>query len=274
VRLIQIANQIERRSPRRVVDSIGVRHEQDGVAFRSELDALMHGRQKPAAPARLSAVGRVFTREQHDEARQVAALAPQPVREPGTEARTADHLAAGVHEDLSGRVIELRRMQRPDDRDVVGGLRGVRQQLRDFGAAGAVTREAVRRPEELRRPLDERESLAFREELVGNRAAVVLLQRRLVIEEIDLRRRASHEQIDDPFRAGRKVGAGLIEQRPKRGITDAEAGLLEEMTPCDLLQHRHSFVIVSSRFSSALATSVHAACSGASTPVAAYRAIA
>jgi hypothetical protein len=49
-----------------------------------------------------------------------------------------------------------------------------------------MTREPVRRPEQLRRPLDKCETLPFREEVVGDRAAVVLLQRRLVIEEIDL----------------------------------------------------------------------------------------
>ena len=53
------------------------------------------------------------------------ALAAEPVTEPRAEARPADHLVAGVHEDLRRRVVELRRLHRPDDGDVVGDLRQV-----------------------------------------------------------------------------------------------------------------------------------------------------
>ena len=181
------------------VDAVGVRDEQHRLAARAELDALMHGRQKAAAPARLAAVGVVLAREQHDEARQVAVLAAEPVAEPRAQARPADHLVAGVHEDLRRRVIELRRPHRADDRDVVGDLREMRQQLRDLRARLAVPLELERRAEQLRRALDEREALAL-DELVGDVLAVVLRQLRLGIEEIELRRRAGHEEVDDALR--------------------------------------------------------------------------
>ena len=149
-----------RRAPR--VHAVGVRDEQDRVALRAELDALVDRRQKSAAPARLAAVGRVLAREQHDEAGQVAALAAEPVGQPGAHARPAEHLAAGVHEDLPGRMVELRRVHRADDRDVVGDRRQVRQQLRELGARLAVPLERERRAEQPRRALDEGEPLALR----------------------------------------------------------------------------------------------------------------
>src|SRR5262249_775201 len=118
--------------------------------------------------------------------------------------------------------------------------------------------------------LDDGKAPPLREDRGGDGAAVVLLQRGLVIEEVDLRRRARHEEINYALRARGKMRSRLIEQRPEGRVADAEPGLLEEVATCDLLKHRHSLVIVSSRFSSALATSVQAACSAASTPALAY----
>ena len=93
------------------------------------------------------------------------ALAAESVREPGPHARPAGHLAAGVHEDLAGRVVELRRVHRAHDGDVVGDRRQVRQQLRQLGAGLAVPLERERRAEQLRHALDEREPLALEHEL-------------------------------------------------------------------------------------------------------------
>src|SRR5262249_49142404 len=149
---------------------------------RAEFDSLMGGRKESAAPARLSTVGVVLAREQDDERGKIAALAAQPVTEPRAEAGAANHLMAGVHEDLSRRVIELRRLDRAHDRDVVRDLRQIGQQLRDLRTRLSVFLELEWRGQQLRRALDEGEALAF-DEFLWNVFAVVLGQRRLRIEE-------------------------------------------------------------------------------------------
>ncbi len=85
----------------------------------------------------------------------------EAVAEPGSEARAPDHLVAGVHEDLRRRVVELRRVHRADDRDVVGELRRPRQQLRDLRPRLPVLTERERAGQQLRRALDEGEALPF-----------------------------------------------------------------------------------------------------------------
>ena len=275
-----------RRAP--AVYAVGIRHEQHRIALRSELDALIHRRKKSAAPARLAAVRRVLAREQHDKAGQIAAFAAEPVGQPRANARPAEHLAAGVHEDLPGRVIELRRVERSDDRDLVGDRRKMRQQFRELGARLAVLLERERRSEQPRRSLDEREPLAFRDELRRNLLAVVLLQRRLVVEQIELRRRAGHEQINDVLRLRREVRRALERTgrlpccANNRSSSSADSATPPMPKPDCLKKWRrvmarrnvlgsiYSFVSASSRFRSAFATSVHAACSAGSTPSTAY----
>ena len=125
--------------------------------------------------------------------------------------------------------------------------RQVRQQLGQLGARLAVLLEREGRAEQPRRALDEREPLPLRNELRGNLLAVVLLQRRLVVEQIELRRRAGHEQIDDVLglrrevrraRRERTVGSVCANSRSSSSAdsatpADAEAGLLEEMAARD-----------------------------------------
>ena len=81
----------------------------------------------------------------------------------------------------------------------------MRQQFRNLGARLAAARELERRAQQLGRAFDEGEALAF-DEFVGDVLAVVLLQRRLRIEQIDLRRRARHEQVNDALRLGGEHG--------------------------------------------------------------------
>ena len=279
---VQIADEIDRAAARVGSDALRIRDEEHGIALRPELDALVDRRQESAPPARLAAVWCVFTREQHDKSRQVVAIAAQSVRQPCAHAGPAEHLAAGVHEKLTGRVIELRRVNGADDGDVVGDVGQMRKQLGQLRAGLAIALEVERRTEEPRRSLDEREPLPLRNEFSRYLLAVVLLQRGLVVEQIELRGRPGHEQIDDVLRLGREVrrprherSVGLlceqpvVDERRQRQPSDAESGLPEKMPPCDGAKNirvHHSFVSASSRFRSAFATSVQAACSAGSTP--------
>ena len=80
----------------------------------------------------------------------------------------------------------------------------VRQQLADPGAALPALLELVRRAQQLGMPLDEREPLVL-QQLVGAGLHVVLDQLRLVVEQVLLRRRAGHVQVDDALGPRREL---------------------------------------------------------------------
>ena len=82
--------------------------------------------------------------------------------------------------------------------------------------------ERERRAEQLRRALDESEALALGNDLGRDLLAVVLLQLRLVIEQVELRRRAGHEQIDDVLGLWREV------RRPDGRMVPSRPGLREK----------------------------------------------
>src|SRR5437879_1979283 len=119
--------------------------------------------------------------------------------------------------------------------------------------------------------------------------AVVLIESRLVIVQVELRGAARHEQINDVLGLRGEMGQlgnhhppGVVcrlrkafrtEQQGQRCPADAESGLPEKVTPRGLLQllllsrdfaGSHSLVTVSSAFNKMLATMVQAAISGSS----------
>ena len=68
---------------------------------------------------------------------------------------------SGVEQQLGGSVVELIGVHRLDEAQVVRHARQVRQHAADPGSALAVLFELMRRAEQLRRSLDEREPLSF-----------------------------------------------------------------------------------------------------------------
>ena len=76
--LIEIADQIDRFAASARVHTLGVRHEQHGIAFRSKFHALVDRRQKPAAPAGFTAVGSVLPEKEDDESGQIWLSLPDP----------------------------------------------------------------------------------------------------------------------------------------------------------------------------------------------------
>src|SRR5579864_2582663 len=108
-----------------------------------------------------------------------------------------------------------------------------------------MARKTVGRAQQQWSALDESESFAFHQ--VGrNRLPVVLVQLRLVVEQIQLRRRAGHEQVNHAlglWREMRLLGGQRIslssqrpgvEQRAQRQRSNAEAALAEKVPPRDL----------------------------------------
>ena len=147
----------------------------------------------------------------------------------------------------AGGVVELCSVQRSDDGDVVGDFSQVWQQLRDLRAGLPPLLEVVRRAQQLGRPLDEGKALALNH-LFRDVLSIVLLQLGLVVEQIDLRRSAGHEEVNDAFRLGcevRRLGSErvnrihgrrrllsqgvAVQQAGERGRADAEPRLAKEM---------------------------------------------
>src|SRR4030095_5006007 len=102
---------------------------------------------------------------------------------------------------------------------------------------------------------DERKALALRNEPRRNLLPVVLLQKRLVVEQIDPRRRAGHGQGNALLRLGgnlrgdgtsrlreHRVGLGREREEPlahqggERQRPDAEAGFAKEVAPRDIAE--------------------------------------
>src|SRR6187401_2789613 len=100
--------------------------------------------KKAAAPAALAAVRVVLPRNQDDEGGQILVVAAQAVAEPRADAGAPDDLVPGVHEDLRRRVIELRRLHRADDGDLVGVLPEIGQERRQLRAGLSVLAERER----------------------------------------------------------------------------------------------------------------------------------
>ena len=174
----------------------------------AELHALMLRRQEPAAPQpRVERLIDLARRDQDDEGRQVGVVAAQPVMHPRAHARAAGDLRSGLEERDRRIVVDRLGEHRADDAQVVDDLGGVRQQVGDPGAAAAVLREPELRPGERQRRLVARhagEPLALAHR-IGQLLAVARLEQRLVIERLELRRPAGHEQVDDALGLGRHV---------------------------------------------------------------------
>ena len=102
-------------------------------------------------------------------------------------------------------VVDLLGGHRPDDADLVGDARDVREQVGDLLPRLAVPVELAGRPargEDL--VLELGELLPLRERL-GERLAVQLLEPRLVVEALELRRPAGHAEVDHPPGLDRQV---------------------------------------------------------------------
>ena len=92
----------------------------------------------------------------------------------------------------------------------------MRQQLGELGAALAVLGELELRPEQLRVRIDERGPIAF-EQLGGRQRAIELGELRLVVEQLQMARRAGHEQEDDVLRPRPEMAAASAQadRRPR-----------------------------------------------------------
>ncbi len=177
------------------------------VALGLKLNALKFARQKTRRPLprrdRLRAG--LALRGQHDVARQIVGLRAQSVEQPRTHAGAALDDGAGVHERVGRVVIDLLRVHRADDADVVRQLRDVREETGNLLARLAVFLEVHERSARFQfRVLQLRELLPLGERF-GERLAVQLLQLRLPVKCLQVRGPARHAEMNDALGLLRKM---------------------------------------------------------------------
>jgi hypothetical protein len=167
-------------------------------------DALVAAGQEVRSPDLRPGVGEI--RRQNDERREVLIHRAEAVADPGTEARPREREGAGV--DLEGglEVIAMIAAHRIDQAKVVGHLGDVRKEVADVEAG------LTARPEF---------PVRFVEVTLIDLLVLRLEQGGLVIERIDVRRPAGHEEENDaPGLAGEMRLPGR--QRIEAGIFGSE----------------------------------------------------
>ena len=202
--LVEPVERVERAAAQRAGDARRVAQIEDRVALGPALDALIDGRQVARAPDGFAGV-RVFAAGgQHDEAGQILVFRTQPVSGPSADRGGAKVLVAGVDQQLRRAMVELVGVHRLDKANVVHHRTEMRQPVRQPRPGLAVLLERKLRTQHLRDPLDEGELFAF-EEFLRALFAVVFHQLRFVIEQLMLRWRARHVEIDHAFGGSREM---------------------------------------------------------------------
>ena len=203
LRLVELLHGVEHAAAVVARVTVGIREKMHRVAAAAELDALINTGQKARAPQARACAGE-RSGEHDDIGGEVAVFRAESVGDPRAEARPAAAPEAGVEKHLRRGVVEFLGVQRAHDGDFVGHAREVRQQFGDQLAALAARLKFKARAEQARMAADEGEAFA-RDERVRTELTVEFLQFGFRIEQVELRRRADHVEVDDVFGAGRKM---------------------------------------------------------------------
>ena len=140
---------------------------------------------------------------QYHETGEVFPFTSQSVVDPGSHARPIGNDGAGVHEGMSGIVIDLLRHHRADDGDVIRHRGDVRQIIADQLTTLAVALEGSPRTETLQRLTLELCDGHAAGERFRHRLTVQLGELWLLIEGLQVTGAPCHAQEDDPLGPGR-----------------------------------------------------------------------
>jgi hypothetical protein len=211
--LVHAIENIEHRAPLLAADVAGIAQIEDRFARGAAFDALVHAGQETRTPQRLAGVGRVLSRLEHDEARQILVLRAQSISDPRSDRRTAEPGVAGLHRELRGRVIELIGSHRAHEAQLVDVFGDVWNAIRHPRPALPHLLEWILRSQHLGYAADEREVLSLEERL---RAILAVLFRELglVVEHLEVAGSAGHVNVDHAARARRDLRR---QRRQRRG---------------------------------------------------------
>jgi len=240
---IQVANRVKRETLPLRSDSFGVAEIKNRITFGAQRDALIGGGKETAGPIRRPAAWSARATLENDERGEIARFAADSVSDPCAHARPSELAGPGVHEELGGRVIKNVRRTAHHKRDVIDNLAMVRHEFGNPHAALAALLETPARAKEFgfvfERTVHEGEAFSF-DERIGNALAVQFDKLWFVIEKLELRRAAGHEEKDDVLRARgemarlrrERIGGrrrASIEQRGEGEGAEADGAIAEEM---------------------------------------------
>ena len=139
-------------------------------------------------------------RANRDEGGEILVLRTESVGDPRAHRWSDEGVASGVNLEERAAVRGIRTVQALDEAQVIYSLRDMREEIAHPCAGFAVLLKLPRTREKIfcLRKLHAR----FRE---WKRLAVITLKQRLVVEGVDLRRSAMHEQEDDALRTRNEV---------------------------------------------------------------------
>ena len=159
-------------------------------------------------------------RVQHYKCRQVAVRTAEPVVDPRAHAGAPRQLAAGLKERDRRIVVNCLGVYRADQADLVHDRRSVRHQLAQGNPALPMSLEFVLRGHGLEACLmrDHAGHTLPLKNRLRDVLAKAVLQQRLVVKQVEVRRAAGLEQEDDPLRLRRKVR----KRRGRRALRRAE----------------------------------------------------
>ena len=125
--LVEPVECVERPAAEAARDAGGVVQIEHRLALGSALHALIDGRQVARAPDGFAGVGIFSAGSEDDESGQILVFRAESVSRPRADGRRAEVLAAGVHEQLRGAVVELVSVHRLDEAHVIDHRGKVRQ---------------------------------------------------------------------------------------------------------------------------------------------------
>ena len=194
--LVEVLERVERGATEVAGHAGRVVREEHGVALAAALYALEDRWDEARAPAALATAGLHAVGNHRDEARKVLVLGAEAVGGPRAHRRTALAGVAGEEQEFGGRVVELIRVHRLHDCDVVGDFLEVRDGVAHPESALAVLLEGARGTHELGHAGREGEGATF-EEGVRTILGAPFYELGLVVEDIQVGRATGHVQVDD-----------------------------------------------------------------------------
>src|SRR6185312_4880662 len=145
--LIDRIDRVDGLFPQVAVHPGGIVEEQNRVTYAATLHALVHARQKAATPYTFAGIRKFTATRQHDKTRQILVLRTQSIRDPAPEAGPPETRRTSVHQQLSGRMIELIGRNCFEKTDLIHHSGEMRQVLADPGPAFSMLRKLRLRPE-------------------------------------------------------------------------------------------------------------------------------
>jgi hypothetical protein len=167
---------------------------------RIDVGSLVGSWQKPRTPVLRPGI-REAARTHGDETGKVLVLRPEAIRHPGTEAGPDQARIAAVHQQNRGLMVRHVGSHGADHGDVVDALADVGKDFTNLDPAAPIALELEWRPES-------RAGAPFglQVKVLGEFLAVILVEGRLGIKGIDMRRSTAHEQVNHALGLGGKLG--------------------------------------------------------------------